>query len=315
MASERAPRNPLPKDYAPSQVWYKVTNKDDWSTVAKKFGFDVPTLIYFNFRTHNTDEVNWYLRRNVGCNVSRDGGRNWAFSDSANPGKIYIPASKVDFDPEDASQEPSGMNKLAKMLDGMPEDSEAWEHVGRTLELFEFAHVAAEAFGIGVGAESVAVTGGATGAIGLVAAVAAPFAGAAAVAIALGSPYKAQVDLYKKKAWLWGLGQGVVLGANRNVHKGWVVAHFGTAKNLPGYLKSLINIPGQEDQFGEVLESYYDGLKRGWTYGRQLNSKEASRLYRVLGEEVNPSTIDHVGSAKYYFEYGAEFRIKFLPGA
>ncbi len=333
MAMERAPRNPLPKDYAPSEVSYKVTNKDDWRTVAKKFGFDVPTLIFFNFRTHNTDEVNWYLRRNVGCNVSRDGGRNWAFSDSANPGKIYIPVGHLDFGPnsdpgpkvdpapkvnpgpENSSQEPSGQNKLAELLDDMPEDSEAWEHVGRTLELFEFAHVAAEVFEVGVAAESVAEAGGATGALGVGAAVAAPLAGAAAVALALGSPYKAQVDLYKKKAWLWGLGQGIVLGANRNVHKGWVVANFGTGRNLPGYLKALINIPGQEDQFGEVLKSYYDGLKKGWPYGRQLNSKEASRLYRGLREEVNPSTIDHVGSAKYYFEYGAEFRIKFLPAA
>jgi hypothetical protein len=143
MAIERAPRNPLPKDYAPSQVWYKVTDKDDWRTVAKKFGFDVQTLIFFNFHTHNTDEVNWYLRRNVGCNISKDGGRNWAFTASANPGKIYIPASKADYDAEDASPEPSGKNKLAELLDDMPEDSEAWEHVGRTLELFEFAHVGA----------------------------------------------------------------------------------------------------------------------------------------------------------------------------
>jgi hypothetical protein len=313
MAMERAPRNPLPKDYAPSQVWYKVTNKDDWSTVARKYGFEAQTLIYFNFRTHNTDEVNWYLRRNVGCNVSRDGGRNWAFSDSANPGKIYIPASKVDFDAEDASREPSGQNKLAKMLDDMPEDSEGWEHVGRTLELFEFAHLGAEAFGIGIGAESVAAAGGATGALGLAAAVAAPLAGAAAVAIALGSPYKAQVDLYKKKAWLWGLGQGAVLGANRNVHAGWVKANF--VANFPANVKSLINIPGQEDQFGEVLQSYYDGMGKGLTYGRALNSKEAARLYRVLSEEVNPSTIDYVGSLQYYLQYGAAFRIKFLPAA
>jgi hypothetical protein len=153
------------------------------------------------------------------------------------------------------------------------------------------------------------------GGIGLGAAVAAPLAGAAALAIALGSPYKAQVDAYKKKAWLWGLGLGVVLGANQNVHPGWVIAHFGTGKTFPGYIKALINIPGQEDKFGEVLQSYHDGLKKGWAYGRQLNSKEASRLYKILGEDVNPGSIDHVGSAKYYYEYGSAFRIRFLPGA
>ena len=249
MPFERAPRSPLPKDYAPSQVSYLVTNQDDWGTVARKYGFDVTTLIYFNFHTHNTDEVNWYLRRNVGCNISRDGGRNWAFSDSANPGKIYIPASKVNFDAEDTGpDDPGGRNKLAELLDEMPEESEAWEHVGRTLEIFEFSHVFAEIFEIGIASESLAA-GGTLGAGG-VAAVAAPVAGMAAVFIALGSPYKAQADLYKKKAWLWGLGQGIVLGANRNVHKEWVRTNFNT--NMPGYIKYLINIPGQENLFGEV---------------------------------------------------------------
>jgi hypothetical protein len=157
------------------------------------------------------------------------------------------------------------------------------------------------------------VASGVAGAAGIGAAVAAPLAGVAALAIALGSPYKAQVDTYKKRAWLWGLGLGIVLGANENVHAGWVQAHFGTGKTFPGYIKSLINIPGQEDKFGEVLQSYYEGIKKGWPYGRQLSTKEASRLYRVLGKDVNPSTIDHVGSAKYYYEYGSAFRIRFLP--
>jgi hypothetical protein len=58
-----------------------------------------------------------------------------------------------------------------------------------------------------------------------------------------------------------------------------------------------------------------DGLGRGFKYGRDLNAKETARLYKVLKEEVNPSTIDHVGSVQYYFQYGTEFRAKFLPGA
>lgn len=62
----------------------------------------VKELIFFNFHTNRPEEVNWYLRRNTGCNVSKDGGLNWAFSSSANPGIIYIPPSEViDMDPED----------------------------------------------------------------------------------------------------------------------------------------------------------------------------------------------------------------------
>lgn len=328
MAMERAPKNPLPKDYAPSKSWYKVTDHDDWGTIAKKFEFDVHTLIYFNFHTHNPDEVNWYLRRNVGCKVSRDGGRNLAFSDSAYPGKIYLPAGQEDFDDALAikKEDPGGRNDLAKMLEDMPEESDAWEHVGRTLELFEFAHITAEVFEVGVATEAVAggesvvaggsetvVATGATGGVGLTVAVTAPVAGMVAVLLALGSPYKAQVDLYKKRAWLWGAGQGVVLGANKNVNIEWVKTHF--IRNMPNYIKFLINIPGQENQFGEVAKSYVDGLGRGFKYGRDLNAKETARLYKVLKEEVNPSTIDHVGSVQYYFQYGTEFRAKFLPGA
>ena len=70
---------------------YRVQDGDDWNRVANKFGVNVQDLILFNFKTLHTDEVNWYLRRNVGCVEPSPKGFNWKFSKRANPGIIYIP--------------------------------------------------------------------------------------------------------------------------------------------------------------------------------------------------------------------------------
>jgi LysM domain len=97
MPMERAPIHPLPRNYQPAQSTpYRVKNGDRWETVASQFGVSVNKLINFNFGTNKTDEVNWYLKRNVGCNITID-GINWAFSSSANPGIIYIPMKEINF--------------------------------------------------------------------------------------------------------------------------------------------------------------------------------------------------------------------------
>jgi hypothetical protein len=95
MANELEPDNPLPVDFVPerSVATHRVSDGENWASVAAKHNVNVKELIYFNFHTNIPEEVNWYLRRNTGCNVSKDGGRNWAFSSSADPGIIYIPPS------------------------------------------------------------------------------------------------------------------------------------------------------------------------------------------------------------------------------
>lgn len=90
---------------------YPVKDNDTWSSVAQKFnvqpgkyfkGNSAQYLIWYNFSTNNTDEVNWYLREFVGCNVSKDGGTNWAFSNSADPGIIYIPPQIINVEEGEA---------------------------------------------------------------------------------------------------------------------------------------------------------------------------------------------------------------------
>jgi hypothetical protein len=87
MPIERMPRRPLPAGYKPpGGVRYQVKDGDSWKSVAAENGLDVRALVFFNFLTRNPDEVNWYLRRIVGCNKPTTDGKNWTFSSSADPG-------------------------------------------------------------------------------------------------------------------------------------------------------------------------------------------------------------------------------------
>ena len=74
MANEREPDDPLPVDFVPegAVATHRVSDGEDWASVAAQYNVNVNDLIYFNFHTNVPEEVNWYLRRNTGCNVSND---------------------------------------------------------------------------------------------------------------------------------------------------------------------------------------------------------------------------------------------------
>ena len=123
MANEREPDSPLPTDFVPdgSVATHRVADGEDWSSVAAQYDVKVDDLIYFNFHTNIPEEVNWYLRRNTGCDVSNDGGLNWAFSDSADPGLIYIPPSNViDMEPEDVTAAKPVMQRIQEIANDLP---------------------------------------------------------------------------------------------------------------------------------------------------------------------------------------------------
>ncbi|HMA73085.1 MAG TPA: hypothetical protein VKP67_16625 [Xanthobacteraceae bacterium] len=98
--------NPLPSEltYVPENGDpHTVATGESWWTLvelplvraARKSASD---LCYFNFKTRNPREINWYLHHKVGCrHVTRD-GKNYMFSDfdrlnkdAATPGIIYLP--------------------------------------------------------------------------------------------------------------------------------------------------------------------------------------------------------------------------------
>jgi len=91
--------HPLSKDYVPPKsAAYTVKDGDTWESVAMMHGLTARALIAHNFKTTEQDFVNFYLQRITGCNKTYD-DINWAFSGSATPGKVYIPASRDERDP------------------------------------------------------------------------------------------------------------------------------------------------------------------------------------------------------------------------
>lgn len=91
--------HPLTKNFVPPKsTAYTVRDGDTWESVAKLHGLSARALIDHNFQTTEPDYVNFYLQHITGCNKTYD-DVNWAFSDSATPGKVYIPAVRDERDP------------------------------------------------------------------------------------------------------------------------------------------------------------------------------------------------------------------------
>jgi len=92
MPIEKHPSNPLPRDYVPAGgIPYKVKTNDDLGSVARENGVPEHVLVMFNFATNDPAEINWYLRRNVGCVRATHDHKNWMFTSEARPGIVYIP--------------------------------------------------------------------------------------------------------------------------------------------------------------------------------------------------------------------------------
>ena len=92
MPIEKRPANPLPRDYVPTGgIPYKVKTRDDLGSVARENGVPEHVLVAFNFGTNDPREINWYLRRNVGCIRATHDHNNWMFTSEAKPGIIYLP--------------------------------------------------------------------------------------------------------------------------------------------------------------------------------------------------------------------------------
>ena len=96
MPFEKTPSSPLTRDFIPkSCTKYYVKDNESWISIANEHGIDPATLIYTNFKTINSLEVNYYLRKLVGCVKPTKDGKNWMFSSGADPGYIYIPNKRI----------------------------------------------------------------------------------------------------------------------------------------------------------------------------------------------------------------------------
>lgn len=91
--------NPMPSElnYIPANsIAYKVKKADSFFNLVEKpevkaAGMKPIDLCYFNFKTKNSTEINWYLFNKVGCRNKTYDGMNYTFSDFDQPGIIYLP--------------------------------------------------------------------------------------------------------------------------------------------------------------------------------------------------------------------------------
>jgi len=92
MPIEKCPKIVLPPNYVPpGGIPYKVKTGDNLQSVARAHGITEQQLEEFNFHTTHPAEINWYLRRNVGCVRPTHDTKNWIFTSEARPGIIYLP--------------------------------------------------------------------------------------------------------------------------------------------------------------------------------------------------------------------------------
>lgn len=98
MPNEKAPASGRHiDDHGNDGIPYKVRDRDSWKSLAARCKVPPDWLVYYNFQTNNSKEVNWLLREVVGCNVHTPDGHNWMFSKSAKPGIIYLPFQKAPY--------------------------------------------------------------------------------------------------------------------------------------------------------------------------------------------------------------------------
>jgi hypothetical protein len=282
---------------------YPIHHEEDWGSVAKRWQVDPRALIYFNFHTNNTDEVNWYLSHKVGCNQPTHDGFNWIFSPSATPGVIYIPLKKtINMEGETITPEPEGFNQLARFLDGL-DDLESptlmWiEHIIDVVDLIHVAVGVAEVEGfLATGLELTAPALAEIGAI-----------------LAISNAYDEGIAYIKKDWFLRGFSYGVLLGAN-GAGNNYIKANFELRPEAFTDAKH----PEEKHNF---RNAYHAGVISGVRYGRQLNRAERAKLFRILldqegrwsQEELrNWNNWSDAARKDYYIRLGAQFRRHFLP--
>jgi hypothetical protein len=99
--------------------------------------------------------VNWYVRRNVGCNVYTLDRRNWMFSDSAKPGIIYLPIDKLKMEPV-VIQAKKAISPLALEFEG---PSSPLDKIGKAFDALQLIDIAATIAGITAGEAALLVVG------------------------------------------------------------------------------------------------------------------------------------------------------------
>jgi hypothetical protein len=221
--------------------------------------------------------VNWYLRRNVGCNVPTPDGLNWMFSDSASPGLIYLPIERLDMEPTVIHGKKT-VSPFALEFEGQ---SSPLDKIGKIFDALQMIELAATIAGIA--ALDAALLGA-----GIVVAPLAPF-------VVLGGPHEAALNELRKKQMLEGLSLGIVLTADRRSVK-YIASH--------GYVKKTPVDNRNYPQYGKQLQGIYnESLKSGIVHGRQFNTVAQRHLWKFIAVQLsNLARVEYSGDRRHWSE-------------
>ena len=277
LRNERRPKNPISWRQPNGSFRYRVHDGDSWISLAATFNVVTPAyLIFFNFHVfldpnrpninpQGTDEVNWYLREYVGCNKSIDGGKNWAFSDSASPGIIYIPQKVIDFE-GDALVILGSSGVGSQITVPQYEESSFSDTLAKTLDVYGAADL-----GISV-AEIEIITSAEVAMI-----FAGPILGLIGEGIALGEPIYEARNVLKKEYFFEGFAEGLVMSANGATKK------YILEQRMMYTPPSIPTDVGMQEQYRKL---HNIGLKIGIAQGKKFNTVDQGRFFIYLNRRL-----------------------------
>jgi hypothetical protein len=284
LRNETPPLKPLqPWTQPPETFKYKVQTGDTWLTLAARNNhqFSTHTLIWLNFRLSPldhfyTNQVNWYLREYVGCLHSLDGGRNWAFTDDADPGYIFLPHLSYDMDAIHITGRP-GMGGVT--APGYS-DQNAYDTISKALDIYGVADMGISMSEIPLAA----LLEGGMIVTGAVAAIAAPF-------VALGAPYNDALKSKIREHFFSGFCSTLVMTVD-----GW------PAEAVDNFFPQLAYAPF-DSFFPEKTETFRKlhnfGLKAGRLQGSRANTVDQRNLFALLRSRLSDAEArDWSGDAK-----------------
>ena len=277
LRNERAPRIPFrPWIQPPDSYRYKVKDRDTWHTLAAEYQyfqwFTTYDLIWVNFRLSPTElfyteQVNWYLREYVGCRHSLDGGRNWAFTNDADPGYIFLPNKAFTGDPVaiNGSRGTGGIISAPQY-----DDQNFYDTLSKALDIYGMADT-------GVGVLEIPLPG-------LIEAgflVMGPLAGVVGPAIAVGGGHNDALRKTSRDFFFAGFCRALVMKAD-----GWHADSIEIAWPPLKYPPLNSVYPEKRESFRKL---YNFGLKAGVKQGRRMNTVDIRALFTFLRLRLSPA--------------------------
>jgi hypothetical protein len=225
------------------------TPDDTWESVAQQYSMDVRRLIYFNFKTNNPQQVNFYLRTYVGCNTPSPTRWNWTFR-RAMPGIIYLPVITMDFSPDDQRLGPGVIDVKPDVPDFSFKDPE-W----------------AEKFNKWLGKILPEVERVVKGTLWL-------------ANVTVGAPTQAYIRDNCEKEYFSGISLGIVLGADKR-EEGFILG-----RGFKNHFHSHDTDPKINDLY---QLAYAIGLATGLNYADKMNEAQRSRLRNAVRSHMDLS--------------------------